>query len=356
MSRYLIAQIEPHEADWDGIESCPDCTVFHTRQWDHYLSTIGRNHFILSISTTTTPTSCIGFFVATIRNFGIKLIGSPDGGSGTYVQGLCMKEEVSADERMAIYQDIIAFVFENRLASYIQVSDWSLSSHSIEWIPQPSYTFSFPTTKGFHQNLRSTLFIDTSLPEEQLWANLKYKSCKYCINKARKLGLHIKVVDRREEIPEFVDTLSALIQDVSRRKHERRHVHHSKKYLMALCQSLFPNRVLMLQVLGTTDNGTEQVMASSVFCIGPSVSTYFSGASNEEYMKYCPNELMIWEGMRILHKHGSRDLILGGIASYKKKYGSSYSFLPIMVFSRYRILDNMRTSLKRIYKAIRQKK
>lgn len=354
MSNYSFSLIEPCDLDWDDIESCPDCTVFHTRQWDNYLASLGRKHFILSIAYLNSPNHRIGYFIATIRYIGIKIMGSPDGGAGTYVQGLCMKEEISSETRVTLYQDLVHYIFENKIASYVQISDWKLALQSSEWIPPQTYHYHLPTIKGFHQVSRSTLFIDTSIPEDQLWANLKYKSCRYCINKARKLGLHIRTIDNKEDIPYFVDTLSDLIQNVSQRKHERRHIHHSKKYLLTLCKSLFPNKILMIQVLGNTDDGVEHVMSSAIFCIGHSASTYFSGASNEKYMKYCPNELMVWEGLKILSKRGAGDLILGGVASYKKKFGSSYAFLPMMVFSRYPIVRNLRTTLKKIYNTLRQ--
>ena len=40
--------------------------------------------------------------------------------------------------------------------------------------------------------------------EEDLWAGLHYKSAKCSINKATKLGLHVKVIDKVEDILEFV--------------------------------------------------------------------------------------------------------------------------------------------------------
>ena len=80
MSNYSFSLIEPCDLDWDDIESCPDCTVFHTRQCDNYLASLGRKHFILSIAYLNSPNHRIGYFIATIRYIGIKIMGSPDGG------------------------------------------------------------------------------------------------------------------------------------------------------------------------------------------------------------------------------------------------------------------------------------
>ena len=206
---------------------------------------------------------------------------------------------------------------------------------------------------GVYYTLRISFFIDTSLPESVLWENLKYKSCKYPIHKAERLGLYVKRIENEEDIASFVDTHSELVADVSRRKKVKRHAHHNKKNLLALCKTLFPDRIIMLQVLGVADDGKQHVMSSAIFCIGKAASNYFSGASNEIYMKYCPNEIMVWEAIKILHQRGAGDLILGDVAPYKKKFGSLYGYLPMMVYSKYPVLKDVRGRLKKVYKKFR---
>jgi hypothetical protein len=99
----------------------------------------------------------------------------------------------------------------------------------------------------------------------------------------------------------------------------------------------------------------EQCLSTAIFCPGKDASTYFTGASLRQYMKYCPNELMVWEGMRRLHEKDTGDLIFGGIAQYKKKFGTSYAYLPVMVFSPYRILFSLRKQAKILYGNARKK-
>ena len=350
MNNYSFEVITPSEFDWKEIESSFDCTVFHTKKWDEYLSLVGRKHIVVRVRSNQ---QIVGFFIGTKRWAGINVIGSPDGGTGTYVQGLCMKNRTSIEERMAIYEKLVKFFMTKHIAGYIQISDWQLMSRYEDYQPDNQWTMPILDQLGIHYTLRSTFIVDTRIEEGQLWANLKYKSCKYPINRARKMGLWVKCIENKEEIPVFIDTLSEQISDVSRRKGERRHVHHKKNYLTALCNSLFPDHVLMLQVRGVLDDGVEHVMSSAVFCIGKTASTYFSGASNEVFMKYCPNELMVWEAIRILHERGAGDLIFGGTASYKKKFGSSYAYLPMMVFSKYSFLFNLRVTIKKAYKRLR---
>lgn len=350
MNNYSFDIINPSDKNWDEIESCCDCTVFHTKQWDSFLSSLNRRHIVISIKK---DHQIIGFFIGVKRWLGVKIVGSPDGGTGTYVQGLCMKSDTAIEKRVEIYLELVHFMMNEHIAGYIQISDWQIRTRYDEY--EPEYNWSVPALDqaGIHYTLRSTLFVDTSIPESLLWSNLKYKSCKYSINKAKKLGLWVKIIENKEDIPSFVDTLSDQINDVSRRKNERKHVHHKKKHLLALCNSLFPENILLIQVRGIAEDGAEHVMSSAIFCIGKTASTYYSGASNEVFMKYCPNELMVWEALRILHERGAGDLIMGGTAAYKKKFGSSYAYLPMMIFTKYGIFRNVRITIKKVYKKLR---
>lgn len=351
MNSYSFSVISPSQNDWLEIESCVDTTVFHTQLWDSFLSSLRKRHIVISISNKDGEKT--GFFIGTKRWIGIKVIGSPSGGAGTFVQGLCLKNEVEVEERIRIYQELVDFCFKQHLAGYMQISDWRLMSVYDDVDARLTWSMPLLDQLGIYHTLRISFFLDTRLPEDELWANLKYKSCKYPIHKAEKLGLYVKRIEKEEDIPSFVDTLSDLIADVSRRKKVKRHAHHKKKNLLALCKALFPDRILMLQVIGKADDGEQHVMASSIFCIGEYASNYFSGASNEIYMKYCPNEIMVWEAIKILHQRGAGDLILGDVAPYKKKFGSLYGYLPMMVFTKYPFLKDVRGRLKTIYKKFR---
>lgn len=353
MNKYLFTIINPADKDWEDIESCPDCTVFHTRQWNLFLERLGRKQLVVSIAQIGDAGTSIGYFEGTKRWLGIKVLGSPSGSTGTFVQGLCLKKDVSQNERLTIYKELVDFLVTNKVAGYIQISDWHLSVRSQDWIPMEEWRDSLLNDWGIFCSFRTTYYVDTTISEEQLWSNLKYKSCKYAINKARKNGLLVRFIEKEEDIPGFVDVLSSQIKDVSKRKNEKRHAHHKKRCLMELCKALFPDRVLMVQVVGKAEDGEEHIMSSAIFCVGKAASTYYSGASNEKYMKYCPNELMVWEAMRRLHDKGAGDLIMGGTAAYKKKFGPSYAFLPMMVFTKYKFLRNTRVYLKKCYKKMR---
>lgn len=338
---------------WQEMESWNDFSIFHSKEWGSYLRSTNYKTIVVLIQDE--ENEPIGYFIGTKRWVGITVIGAPAGGAGTYVQGLCMKYQINTYERVQLYQALANYLIGNHIASYIQISDWTLRHVYDEFKPYSDLEFPILVEKGITHVLRATLFVDTKQSEEILWSNLRYKSCKYSINKAHKEGLKIRIIEDVKDIPAFVDKLSSLIENVSDRKKEKRHKHHSKKNLLALCNALFPNRIIMIQVLGELDGAKEEVLSSAIFCIGGNVSTYFSGASNKAYMKYCPNELMVWEGMKMLHQKGGSDMIMGGTADYKKKFGSQYAYLPMMVFSRYQLLLGIRARLKRFYSIFRNK-
>jgi lipid II:glycine glycyltransferase (peptidoglycan interpeptide bridge formation enzyme) len=285
----------------------------------------------------------VGYFVGARRWLGIGLVTAPSTGTGTYTQGLCMLQETTQKERIDIYRQLAQHLFKNHMASYLQICDYELrNTEDPESAP-------ILDSAGINYNPRLTYVIDLQPSEEELWQSLHYKSCKYCINKARKEGLRVRVVETSEEITGFARRHSQHLQDMMRRKHSKGLPCQRHKNILALCQSLFSHNVLMLEVV--TPDGLS--IASGIFAYTPNgTATYFTAASLEKYMHLCPNELLVWEAMRTLHSKGVDDLILGGVAHYKKKYAPTLAFVPVIIFSRYRILLNMRKNIKQLYQRL----
>lgn len=339
---YFFIQINPTDSDWAIIEQSHDANCFFTRQWTSYLESIGRKSFIVRVLKNNI---LIGHFIGIKRRIIISTIGAPPDATGTYSQGLCMIEETSYSDRINIYQELWGWICEHHIASYMQVCDWQLKSNCENDIIFPD---------EFHYQPRYTLVVDTRQSEEQLWAGLHYKSCKYSINKARKLGLSVRQITKKEEIASFVDIHYKHLLDVCHRKGMKPQPYQSKTHLMTLCKHLFPEKIKLLQVIGHDDKDGEVIMSSAIFCLGNSASTYFTGASFHKYMKYCPNELMVWEGMKLLHEQGAGNLIFGGTAHYKTKFGTHNVYIPMIVFSNYHILYDVRVILKKSYTLFRK--
>lgn len=346
---YQFEIIKPTSQEWRQIETSPDYTCFHTQGWYNYLEKLGRHLLVVKIAADEVE----GYFLSACRWLGIRIIESPAVSTGTYTQGLCMLSEITLEQRVEIYQALYQWLHKHRHVSYMQVSDWRFHTTHDDFIDPSQWHQTALDTAGVHYSVRSTFFVDTRKEEDELWDNMHYKSCKYSINKARKEGLTVMAVERAEDIPAFVEIHRHQIEDVFSRKGMKPMPYQKKEHLLSLCQSLFPDKIIMLKVIGKDESGMEQCMSTAIFCPGKNASTYFTGASLRQYMKYCPNELMVWEGMQILHKKGAGDLIFTGVAHYKKKFGSAYAYLPIMAFTQYTLLFSFRNRLKNLYGKLR---
>ncbi|MCR5444440.1 MAG: peptidoglycan bridge formation glycyltransferase FemA/FemB family protein [Bacteroidales bacterium] len=341
--------IDPTPALWNELDAAADSNCFFTAAWDNYLTRMRCHRIIVQVDR---KKKCIGWFIGSQTKIGLRIISAPAMGTGTYAQGLCMKEPTPQAERVEIYKQLTQWLLKKRHADYIQICDWQMRTDSKDWIDD--WHNDLLDNAGIRYNPRNTFYLDLDKTEEELWANLHYKSCKYAINKARKEGLIVRRVEHESEIDAFVDQHYDHILDVLHRKHSRGLPCQRRKNISAVCHSLFPDGVLMLQVIGKDDCGNEISMSSGIYAIGRNGSTYFTAGSYQRYMSHCPNELMVWEAMRQLHSRGARDLIFGGIAHYKKKFDPTYAFVPVMIFSRYRILLDLRRRGKLLYARLMQ--
>ena len=329
---YRFSLLSPSSTLWADIEASPDASCFFTAAWADYQQRKGRRTLIVAIEAEGTT---IGWFVGHRKWLGIWVISSPAMGTGTYSQGICMRQSTPTAERVAIYQALAQWLYRERLASYIQVcDDWINDWHSPEL-----------DAAGIHYSPRHTYRLDLTPTEEELWAALHYKSCKYSINKARREGLTVRAIEREEDIDPFLDRHTAHLHDVLSRHHSRGLPCQRRNYLQALCHALFPNHILMLEVVDSMGRS----IASGIFVHAPGGAQAFTLASLTDSLRLCPNELLVWEGIRRLNALGVRDLNFGGIAHYKSKYGSRFAFVPVMIFSRHTRLLNLRRLLKQKY-------
>ena len=344
---YNFKHIEPTNDDWQRIESSYDSTCFHSEQWCNYLKRIHYQPFIVSVSE---DEKLIGYFVGEKIWRGFTLITAPFEGIGTYTQGLCFFEPVEEKLRVEVYKALADWLFENRIASYMQVDDWNLRRDRPDWIPNGDFKQKTLDEMDILYEVRPTLHVALSgKTEEELWAGCHYKSCKYCVNKARKLGLKIRIIENFDEIDDFVRIHHRQLVEVCAKQGMRPKPSQSAARMKAVCEALFPNRVLMLEVIGPDENGVEQVMSSGIFCLDKGECSYWTGASFQRYQKFCPNELMVWEAMRILREQGAGDLNFCGMASYKLKFGTIYAYVPRLIFSKHKIFYESKNFAKKCF-------
>lgn len=349
--KYIFKHINPLPQDWDRIESAVDSTVFHCRQWADYLTRIGYTPFIATVYA---DTELIGYFVGERIWRGVTMITAPFEGIGTYTQGLAMFNPISLQERVDIYKQFAQWVIKTGIANYIQVDDWQLREDRPDWVPTDTWRSALLDENQLKYDVRPTLHLPINKTEEELWSGLQYKSCKYSVNKARKLGLCIRTIENQGGVQPFVEKHYDQLYEVCTRKGVTPKTAQAKKRMIAVCEALLPNRVLMIEVVGKDEQGAEQVMSSGIFCYDKGESIYWTGASYARYQKYCPNELMVWEAIKILRERGAGDLNFGGMAHYKLKFGTIYAYVPRMIFTKYQWVYDAKLLARKVYYNTRQ--
>lgn len=343
---YSFQEITPNEEIWTQIESAYDSTCFQTRQWCVYLDRIGYRPYVVEVSETNIT---VAYFVGTKVGRGFSMVCAPMDGVGTYTQGLASMCVLTEEERVTIYQALSQWLFSTHRASLLQVDDWQLQRTFQKWIPDEQCRQETLDRMGIPYTVRPTLYVPVNTSEEEMWAGLHYKSCKYSINKARKQGLYVREITQFEDIADFTDIHYKQLVEVCAKKGMRPKPSQQRSRMQALCESLFPNRVIMLEVIGKDDNGEEQIMSTGIFCIDKGECSYWTGASYQRYQKHCPNELMVWEAMRLANLRRGGVLNFCGMASYKLKFGTQYAYVPRFVFTKYTWQGKAKAFAKKTY-------
>lgn len=348
---YTFAKISCKNVPWSKIEGTYDSTCFHSEKWNVYLNKIGYTPYFLEVLKNN---EVIGYFVGEKLGLGVHVVTAPMDGIGTYTQGLCMLNIISEEERINIYQNLAKWLFEEKEALLLQVDDWQLRRTSATWIPYEEFCQDTLEKMNLNYSVRPTLCVPINTSVEEMWSNLHYKSCKYCINKANKLGLYVKEITNFDEIEEFTKIHYSQLKEVCAKQGMRPKPSQSQKRMKALCESLFPNRIIMLEVIGKDDNGIEQVMSTGIYALDKGQCIYWTGASYQRWQKYCPNELMVWKAMCKLHESGGGLLNFGGMATYKLKFGTVYEYVPRIAFAKYPWMLNILPWMKRQYHNVKR--
>jgi len=355
MSTYTFKHIQPTESEWRAIEQSPELTCFHSKQWHKYSDRIGYKTCVIEVYQ---DQILLGYFIGARIWRGVWMLTAPFEGTGTYTQGLIIADGhalISEQERVLVYQQLAQWAFEQHLASYLQVDDWQLRRDSAPWIPYEAFHQDILELMHIPYEFRPTLYLDMAgKSEEELWSMQHYKSCKYSVNKARKLGLYVRRITDRAEFDQFIDKHYDQLCEVCAKQGMRPKPSQAKSRMHALCEALSPDKIIMLECRGNDEDGVEQVMSTGLFCPGKVESIYWTGASYQRYQKYCPNELMVWEAIRILQQMGAGGLNFGGMADYKLKFGTIYAYVPRIHFSKYAWVFTLKTWAKHTFHRVRR--
>ena len=321
---------KPQDADWNQIESTYDCTIYKTTYWFDFLFAWKIiKPLVISIYS---DTEHIGYFVGERIKRIVRIVASPFEGIATSHQGLCMFKPCSSEERLKIYTNLSEWLFKNNICSVFQVEDWQLSMEDM-------------AGSSVYYEGHDGYYIDLQKPIDELYRNLHQKSCRYSINKSKRLGVKIQ---QTNDVSQFVEIYYNQLKEVFGKQGLT--PTYSIDCIKSLINALYPSHLLLLEAI--TEDG--EVAATGIFPGDKNFALFFGGASYQKFQYLCPNEPLIWEAICIWKSKGTKLFDMCGTRPYKLKFGPIEYTKPRLIFSSPKILVRLKVVAKKLYYLLRK--
>lgn len=296
--KYTFEVISSSDILWDEMALCYDHTVFKSKSWSNFLREFYKiNPFVVAVSEKDKVTGY--FYGQKIKKLGIQIVASPFEGWSTSFQGLTMLKEITVNQRLDIYEELIQWLFKNKYCSYFQVSDWQL-----EVAECLHRNFTIELMKGY--------VLDLTKEKEELYKNMSYSSVRYSINKSKKKGVIIKDISN---ISEYAKEYYQQLEEVFH-KQGLKATHSKEQTTVMLKNTLYKNMIALYAV-----NSEGQSLASAFFPYAGNYGFFSGGASYQSAQNLCPNEPIMWSAIEMLKDKGVKFMEFGGGRRYKEKYG-----------------------------------
>ena len=309
--KYNFDVVALTDIPWEEMALCYDHTVFKSKNWASFLQEFYKvNPFVVSI---TEKEKLIGWFYGQkIKKMGVSMVVSPFEGWSTSFQGLTMLKEISINQRLDIYEELISWIFEKKHGFYIQISDWQL-----EVAECMHRNFNIEITKGY--------VLDLTKNKDELYRNMSYSSVRYSINKAIKSGVVIKELNNADEYAnEYYKQLSEVFSKQGLTPT------HSKEQTAVMLNHTYPNNILAFYA----EDVEGQPIASAFFPYAGNYGFFSGAASYLSAQKLCPNEPLMWKAIETLKERGVKYMEFGGGRRYKEKYGPTAYVKPKLVYAK----------------------
>jgi CelD/BcsL family acetyltransferase involved in cellulose biosynthesis len=306
----------------------PGRTLFQSSPWLEFLQATQKGEPVLA--ELRNGESVAGYFTGMIvRKFGLKILGSPfPGWSTSYMgmnllPGVCKGSAIDALKRLA---------FGQLRCSHLEFMDRTFSTSEI-------------TSCGMECTPLNGFEVDLSVDEDAIFERFK-PSCRQAIRKAVRSGLTVEEVSDPAFAAEYYDQLVDVFDKqglvptygVDRVQELIRHIQTT-------------GNLLLLRVRDAEGRS----IATGVFLmISPTTMYFWGGASWRSQQALRPNDLLMWQAMRIGKDRGMRTFDLGGSGDYKKKFGGTPISVPWARVSAQPLIPFLRNTAKTLFK-VRQR-
>lgn len=148
---------------------------------------------------------------------------------------------------------------------------------------------------------QETIFIDLTLSEEELLTKMEQKT-RYNVRLAEKRGVRVEEATDAAAFPTFLN----LQKETATRQH---FYLHPDRYYQTLWELMQPEGIAHLLVAKVN----QEICAAWMVFAYAKVLYYLYGGSSDQYQNLMPNNLLVWEAMRLGKRLGCELFDLGGI-------------------------------------------
>ena len=173
-------------------------------------------------------------------------------------------------------------------------------------------------------NLYVNWVLPLSTSSEEAWSSLR-KPVQHQIKKSQKAGVQVRTAQKREDM----DIYYRLHLTTRTKKHGM--PAQARNYFLALWDTFAESGTMRL--LLAESEGTP--IAGIILFVAGSTLHYAYGASDENYLKLAPNNLLFWEAISWGSTNGYKSLDLGrtacnnaGLMEFKRRWGAIQEPMP----------------------------
>lgn len=333
INKYTFTIVKHDDIDWERIHNSPDHTTFKSKEWFDFIYVNYKvKPFIVEIQSDGVVE---GYFCGVkFKKFFINFVAGPFEGFMTSFQGISFLNPIEQSERVNVYNQFTSFLFKNNICSFFQTTDFFLDSSFL--------------SESDRKHCKNAYTLDLTRDIDELFKSFSYSSCRYSINKSKKLGV---VVKPTENVDTFIDHYFNQLGDVFEKQNLS--LVHSRSEVSLLIKSVYPSGNLLLLEAISEDN---VVIATGIFTGVGKLATFYGAASWRKYQHLCPNEAVVFEGIKIMKSRGIERLEFGGGGKYKEKYAPEVILISKIIRSKYEFLIYLKNKFKKYFYLLRENK
>lgn len=318
-----LRRIDYEPAGWETIVTrYPEADVYHGAAWLAYLA--ASHHAEPVVAEVRSEGVVVGHFVgATVRRFGMRILGSPLSGWGTQVMGFLLEDE---SDRAAASDALLTFAYRELGCAHVELGDRVLLAEQL-------------VGSRYEVTQDALSVVDVAGSDEEILGQARSRTRSY-MRRGAKNGLSGELARGVGFADEYYDQLVDVFGSSGLTPT------YGVERVRQLISALEPTaEVTMVRLVDADGNRIGTCIA-----VGRGDRAVLWGlAFYRQYGKLHPVEALQWETMKFLRARNYRSYNLAGDSPSKAKFSSATEDVVRMHHSRYPILDHGRNAVQRAF-------